>query len=101
MIVTIDTSTPSSLDWCAKGTDRIIQNVRNIISTYKYEVAYMRGLGMSADAIDKPLEEMQSILAKDLFDNIQKFEPRATLTAVTIKEINEDGGVIAVVQIEI
>ena len=101
MLLTIDTSTNPSLDWCAKGTDRIVQNVRNIISTYKYEVAYMCGFGMSADALDKPVDTMKSIIMKDLYENIKLYEPRATLKEVTIKEINADGGVVAVVQIEI
>ena len=101
MVIEIDSTTATGLNWCARGNERIIQNIRNILSTYKYEVAYMRGFGMSADAIDKPLEEMRSIITEDLFDNIKAYEPRAKLKAVTIKEINEDGGVVAVVQIEI
>lgn len=101
MVLEIDNTTTTGLDWCARGKERIVQNIVNILNTYKYEVAYMRGFGMSADAIDKPLEEMRSIITEDLFDNIKQYEPRATLKAVTIKEINEDGGVIAVVQIEI
>lgn len=101
MILTIDTSTATPLDWSAKGVDRIRQNITNIVNTYKYEVAYLRGLGISADALDKPLEVMQSTITEDLVDNIKEYEPRATLKAITIKEINEDGGVVAVVQIEI
>lgn len=103
MILTIDTSDHSNnLPWFeAKGTDRIIQNIKNIVNTYKYEVAYMRNFGMSPDAIDKDVETMKSIITEDLLDNIKEYEPRATLRAVTVKEISADGGVIAVVQIEI
>lgn len=103
MIVNIDTSTQSNrLPWFeAKGTDRIIQNIKNIVNTYKYEVAYMRGFGMSPDAIDRDVETMRSIITEDLFDNIKEYEPRATLKSVTVKEITADGGVVAVVQIEI
>lgn len=103
MILTIDTSEQSkALPWFeAKGTDRIIQNIKNIVSTYKYEVAYMRGFGMSPDAIDKDVETMKSIITEDLLDNIKEYEPRATLISVNVKEISADGGVIAVVQIEI
>lgn len=103
MILTIDTSEHStSLPWFeAKGTDRIIQNIKNIVNTYKYEVAYMRGFGMSPDAIDTDVETMKSIITEDLLDNIKEYEPRATLVSVTVKEISADGGVVAVVQIEI
>ena len=103
MILTIDTSEHSNaLPWFgASGTDRIIQNIKNIVNTYKHEVAYMRGFGMSPDAIDKDVETMRGIITEDLLDNIKEYEPRAKLISVTVKEISADGGVIAVVQIEI
>ena len=103
MILTIDTADHGNkLPWFeAKGTDRIIQNIKNIVNTYKCEVAYMRGFGMSPDAIDKDVETMRGIITEDLLDNIKEYEPRATLVSVEVTEITEDGGVIAVVQIEI
>lgn len=103
MILTIDNSTQkNNLPWfTAKGTDRIVQNIVNILNTYKYEVAYMRDFGISPDAIDKDVETMRSTITEDLFTNIKNYEPRATLKAVTIQEINDDGSIIAVVQIEI
>lgn len=103
MILTIDTSEHSNnLPWFeAKGTDRIIQNIKNIVNTYKYEVAYMRGFGMSPDAIDKDVETMRGIITEDLLDNINEYEPRATLKSITLKEISNDGGVVAVIEIEI
>lgn len=101
MIVQIDNSVSTGLNWCARGKERIVQNVVNILNTYKYEVAYMRGFGMSPDALDKDVETMKSIITEDLLDNIKEYEPRATLKSVNVKEITADGGVIAVVQIEI
>ncbi len=103
MKLTIDTSERStSLPWFeARGTDRIIQNIKNIVNTYKSEVAYMRGFGMSPEAIDTDVDTMTSIITEDLLDNIKEYEPRAKLIAVDVKEITADGGVVAVVQIEI
>ena len=103
MILTIDTSERGTyLPWFeARGKDRIIQNIKNIINTYKYEVAYMRGFGMSPEAIDSDVETMKTIITEDLLNNIKEYEPRATLKSLTVKEISADGGVVAVVQIEI
>ena len=101
MILQVDNSTTPSLNWCARGTERIVQNVVNILNTYKYEVAYKRGFSISPDIIDQDIETMKSIMIEDLFDSIKENEPRATLISVTIKEISADGGVVAVVQIEI
>ena len=103
MKLSIDTSEKSNaLPWFeARGTDRIIQNIKNIVNTYKYEVAYMRDFGMSPEAIDTDIETMRSIITENLLDNIKEYEPRATLISVTVKEISADGSVVAVVQIEI
>ena len=101
MIVDISTSKETRLDWCAKGTDRIIQNIYNIISTFKGEVAYNRGLGISPDIIDKPLETQKSILAEDLFDSIKNNEPRAKVKSITINSVNDDGDFSASIKIEI
>ena len=104
MIVKLNTgdNNSSNLPWGnAKGNDRIIQNVQNILNTYKYEVAYNRNLGISPDIIDKDVETMKSIIMSDLFDNIKQYEPRAKLRAVEIKEITSDGVISAVITIEI
>ncbi len=101
MLITINT-TDNNLPWFnAKGTDRIIQNVKNILNTYKYEVAYNRNLGMSPDIIDGDKDTIESLVINDLYDNIKRYEPRATLKAVSVKEITADGRVIAEIEIEI
>lgn len=82
-------------------TDRIVQNIRNILNTYKYEVAYNRDLGISPDIIDKDSETIKSMIMSDLFDNIKKYEPRATLKAVDITEISTDGKITATIKIEV
>lgn len=81
--------------------DRVVQNIRNILNTYKYEVAYNRDLGINPDIIDKDTETMKSIIMQDLFNNIQKYEPRATLKSVDIKEVSSDGKITAEIKIEI
>jgi len=101
VIITIENSNSIALNWTAKGTDRIVQNINNILNTYKHEVAYNREFGISPDVIDKDPDTMKSIIAEDLFDSITKYEPRATLKSVTVKEVSADGGIIAEVKIEI
>ena len=100
-LVTIDSGKENVLNWAAKGQDRIIQNIYNILNTYKYEVAYNRNLGISPDVIDKDVETMKSIITEDLFDNIKRYEPRATLKSVEVKEISSDGKIVAVIKIEV
>ena len=103
MVVTINTTeNNNTLSWGrTKGKDRIIQNVQNILNTYKYEVAYNRNLGISPDIIDKDVQTMKNIIMEDLFDNIKQYEPRAKLLSVNIDDISMDGHIKAVIKIEI
>jgi phage baseplate assembly protein W len=99
-VVTLDTEASVALDWSAKGKDRIVQNVLNILRTYKGEVAYNRAFGISPDVIDKTADEVQAIIADDLSARIEQDEPRARLLAVSAKN-NESGDIIVSVQIEV
>lgn len=89
------------LNWAAKGYDRIVQNILNILNTYKYEVAYERGLGISADILDKDAETVKSIIMENLFDDIKRYEPRATLKTVDVQSVGEDGHITAVITVEV
>jgi phage baseplate assembly protein W len=99
-VVTLDTNHAAALDWSAKGKDRIVQNVLNIMRTYKGEVAYNRGLGISPDVIDKPADEVQAIIADDLSARIEQDEPRARLLSV-VTSYDASGDVVVTVRIEV
>lgn len=99
--ITIDNTNPVVLDWTAKGKERIIQNIHNILNTYKYEVAYNRDFGISPDVIDTDIETMKGVIMDDLYENITKYEPRATLKSVDVQDVTVDGTVVAVVKIEL
>lgn len=101
MRIAIDNTEPVQLDWTARGTDRIIQNITNILNTYKYEVAYNRGLGISPDILDKDIGTVKSIIIEDLFDNIKKNEPRARLVSVDVVSVSPDGHITAKIEIEV
>jgi len=90
LLVTINTK-DSNLDWTAKGIDRIAQNVFNLISTYKYEVAYDRTLGIDSSFIDKPLPIAIAEATAQIYDVIAEREPRATIESVDFIEIDKEG----------
>lgn len=100
MELIIDNSS-GRLNWRAKGNERIVQNILNILNTYKYEVAYNRGLGISADILDKDAETVKSIIMENLFDDIKRYEPRALLKAVDVQSVSDDGHITAVITIEV
>ena len=90
MIVTINTQT-FKLAWHAKGIDRIAQNVFNLISTFKYEVAYDRTLGLDGSFIDKPLSIAIAQVTAQIYDIVAEREPRATVKSVDFISIDDTG----------
>jgi hypothetical protein len=89
-IVTISTAQAGELNWNAKGTERKVQNVLNILRTYKDEVAYNRPLGISSEIIDKPIDEVRAILAEDLTTNIEQNVTGVRLISLSVEEAKED-----------
>lgn len=72
-----------SLDWNAKGPDRVAQNVRNLLSLTQYEAAYNRLLGLPAGAVDAPGEAAAAAVSQSAREMIRRFEPRAKVTGIT------------------
>ncbi|WP_368181823.1 GPW/gp25 family protein [Anaerotruncus rubiinfantis] len=83
-------SSVEQIDWYAKGKDRIAQNVRNLINTFRYEVAYHRTMGLPADVIDRPTPEAMAELSVEVWQLIARYEPRANIQNVTCTP-NESG----------
>jgi hypothetical protein len=100
-IVTLNTAQETALNWSAKGTERKIQNVMNIIRTYKGEVAYNRSLGISSEIIDKPIDEVRAIMAEDLASNIEQNVCHVRISALSVDVVTETGDISITVSIEV
>lgn len=70
------------LDWTAKGKARIAQNVRNLLNTFQYEVAYHRTMGLSDQIIDQPLPWATQQLEIQARALIVRYEPRAKIREI-------------------
>lgn len=79
------------INWAAKGTERILQNIRNLISTYRYELPYLRTIGLPFDLIDRPMDEVIPIMVAEIHDLISEWEPRAEVEDVIIDNVNVSG----------
>lgn len=82
-------SSKQPINWSAKGHQRILQNITNLLNTFMYEVAYDRILGRNPKNIDKPQEQFVPSVIAETYEIIETYEPRATIKSVEI--INEDG----------
>ncbi len=88
MNYTIDTSQSINLNWSAKGKERIVQNVFNLISTFKYEVAYNREKGIHPAMLDKPRHILEAAYISEVYRVVERYEPRVTVVSVSL--INSD-----------
>lgn len=100
MATTIDTS-KVNLDWTAKGANRAVQNFANLISTWRYEVAYNRIIGLNPGIIDKPAPLAAALYTADVYRLAQDYAPTITVKSVKYKGITSDGNIDAEVVIEV
>lgn len=100
MLVTINTNN-KNVDWASKGVNRIAQNVFNLISTYKYEVAFDRTLGIDRSFIDKPLPIAISEATVQIYNIVAEREPRATVESVDFLFLDDKGNLNFKVVIEV
>ncbi|NFH90891.1 hypothetical protein FDA33_11890 [Clostridium botulinum] len=95
-------SNQSYINWNAKGDERILQNVSNILNTLKYELPYDRLMGRNPDNLDKPLNKIQNKLIEETYDLINTYETRANVKEVDIiYEKNDDGDNIPTIKVVI
>lgn len=87
----IDTSQEVNLNWNATNDERIVQNVLNIISTWKYEVAYNREMGIDSTLLEKPTQISSAQYISEVFRVIQEYEPRVTVKEVKFIGTDENG----------
>lgn len=80
-------SSSDLINWNAKGNERILQNVNNIINTIKNEVPYDRLMGRDPKNIDQT-NKNRNALIEETYDLIQTYETRVTVKSVSIDNIN-------------
>ncbi len=95
-------SNQSYINWNAKGDERILQNVSNILNTLKYELPYDRLMGRNPDNLDKPLNKIRNKLIEETYDLINTYETRVNVKEVDIiYEKNDDGDNIPTIKVVI
>jgi phage baseplate assembly protein W len=61
----------------------IVQNVKTILSTRKYDVPLRRDFGLDASVVDQPLPRAKAGISADIIAAIKRYEPRAEITKVS------------------
>lgn len=70
------------MDWSLTGTDRIAQNVRNLINTYRYEIPYHRTMGLPGSLVDRPSNLLMQEARVEINQMVAIYEPRANVQDV-------------------
>lgn len=73
-----------AIDLAPKMTvEEVLQNVRTIISTIKYEIPLDRDFGIDGDVIDMPMQQAQAKLTQEIFRAVRQYEPRAVIESIS------------------
>lgn len=68
--------------WPKNKLEEIEQNIRMILTAPKYSVPLDRAFGINIALLDEPQEAVLAGLTAEIFDAIQRYEPRAKVTKV-------------------
>lgn len=93
MLYTINTWEPAVINWGSKGTDRVLQNIINLINTFTYEIAYARTVGIPRDYIDLPAPQSAAVAANSIRELIALREPRAKIESVELIGVAKSGNI--------
>ena len=85
----------------AMGVEEILQNVRTLLCTIKGSVPLDRVLGISADPLDKPINQAQTLIRVDIIETLRKYEPRVEVRRITFDGEGINGTLIPKVTVRI
>lgn len=100
MIYNISTEN-RSIEWGLTGKDRIVQNFLNLLRTRKYEIPFMREVGIDTDYIDNIITYVYDNITNDVIELAEKYESRVTILNVNVKKQDANGNIIIEVEMEV
>ena len=78
--------------------ENVLRCLRNLLMTPAGTVPLDRDFGINQAMLGMPLDVAQSLLAVEIIDKVDRYEPRVSVTEVELKP-NVDGQIIAKVVI--
>ena len=87
------------INWSLRGADRIAQNVRNLINTFRYEIPYHRTMGIPSSLIDRPVNLLMEEARVEIAQMLAVYEPRADVQNIQCS-VGSDGSLTIEVILE-
>lgn len=78
----------------------ILQNLAIILDTVAGSVPMARGLGADGKFRGRPLNVIENEIVANVYDQIERYEPRAIIAHVTVEEDHITGQLVPTVEIE-
>ena len=100
MIYTVS-SNDESINWNATDSERIAQNVLNLIRTRKREIPFLPNVGLQVENIDSLLYHIKQDIQNEVMELVENYESRSEVLSVKVGTVAEDGDLEIVVELEV
>lgn len=84
----------------ATVAEEVLQNVRCLISTLKWQIPLARDIGISGDVVDMPILQAKARLSQEIIQCLKKYESRANVLKIDF-EADVTGKLIPIVEVKI
>lgn len=78
----------------------VIQNIVVILDLIQKSCPMFRDGGLPGELMGRPLPVVENILIGSIYDQIEEYEPRAILAAVTFEQNALTGAMIPIIELE-
>lgn len=98
MIVNI--STNNVVNWNSTNEiEKTKNNILNLLQVRKGEIPFRRNVGISAELLDRPVNQIQGELMNEIMENIATFYPNVNVLSINLKQDNKGIVIEAVIDI--
>ncbi len=81
--------------------EEVLQNLSMILQTIKNTAPLYRDFGISGKFIDKPIPVAETLLVAEIYEAVEKYEPRAEIVGITFDCDNSTGKLIPCLEVKI
>lgn len=99
MVYTV-TNDPAPIDWCAKGQERTLRTVANLLGAWRGECPFYRDLGLSPDILHAPQSQVEALVVAEVHRNIWAYAPDANVLQVRAWQAEDGLHIEADVEVE-
>lgn len=101
--VTIDSRKSSDMTLIENELAKsVYQNILLILATRQGTVPMYREFGLPMEFIDKPIEVAKAILTREIYEAVERFEPRAVIKDISfVQDTTKPGKIAAILEVQI